>query len=659
MGFYVRFDDIRSVNEITGQQMQKWKDELTSVQEAMQKVIDLESFEGETANSIKAYYNEVHRLLLSAVCATVADFSTKFFLYWNRYYDIDTDIHTKLNEDTMNLAIAEYDTSLSNLSASQNSLKSALDAVSDVFYSGMPFVGMLENNHDEAKETVKTVRDKVTPYEESVLNGDLKNLQELIENTLAYIREYKNSDRNIMLNYTYGDYIYDENIYHLAISMQKVQEYQEIHQGELEEAIGRQEKVYEQLQAEYEAEKERLAKERADQGGAQVVMGIGVVAVGIAAIVFSAGTATPAVAAGVAVVAGTCSTLYGASEVIEGTQHVYYGLNGDPYTSAINPIRDTVFMGNQEAYNLWGNLSVTVAGLCIPAGTAMKGLKGIEAVKAGTKAVVKSYVIDQTTGFVADKTTQIVADQMGIQSETAKALINMGIEQGLECGIEKIEIYHEINQIKADADASGKGLGGLMDESDASRYDAYWSNLENNTLNGTVKVEITPVTDDMNIHLDDKVPMDSNGVNVDGNTSAADTNAWKPESGKYEPVQYEGTVKVGGEEIDVSRRVYQKTDIDPYYVDPNTGKTNLELMEEGRAPYGSDGKKVELHHVTQTEPGTMVEITDTQHSEYYKQLHGLVEDGNSFRNDPVKKKQYNNFREKYWKWRAQQIKGGA
>lgn len=43
-------------------------------------------------------------------------------------------------------------------------------------------------------------------------------------------------------------------------------------------------------------------------------------------------------------------------------------------------------------------------------------------------------------------------------------------------------------------------------------------------------------------------------------------------------VQYEGAVSVGGEMHDVSRRVYQRNDIDFDYVDPITGKSNLELM---------------------------------------------------------------------------------
>lgn len=126
----------------------------------------------------------------------------------------------------------------------------------------------------------------------------------------------------------------------------------------------------------------------------------------------------------------------------------------------------------------------------------------------------------------------------------------------------------------------------------------------------------------------------------------------------YSPVEYKGSVKVNGEVRDVSRRVYQRNDIDINYYDEVTGLTNLERMQAGKPPIGSDGKPIQLHHILQREAGPMVEIRETTHQGYYSQLHGLIEDGASFRNDPILNKQYNNFRRSYWKWRAEQIIGG-
>ena len=127
---------------------------------------------------------------------------------------------------------------------------------------------------------------------------------------------------------------------------------------------------------------------------------------------------------------------------------------------------------------------------------------------------------------------------------------------------------------------------------------------------------------------------------------------------RFTRIQYEGTVKVGGEVRDVSRRVYQRNDIDFEYVDPDTGISNLNRMRSGNAPIGNDGKPVQLHHVLQKESGPMVEIRETTHEEYNRILHGLGIRGASFRNDPVLERQYNNFRRQYWIWRARQYQRG-
>ncbi|WP_255299055.1 HNH/ENDO VII family nuclease [Bacillus wiedmannii] len=131
---------------------------------------------------------------------------------------------------------------------------------------------------------------------------------------------------------------------------------------------------------------------------------------------------------------------------------------------------------------------------------------------------------------------------------------------------------------------------------------------------------------------------------------------------KYAAHEVTGTVKVAGQTKDISRRVYRMKNIDWNYVAPpsvnKSGKSNLQLALEGGVPFTKDNHKIELHHLTQKEPGAMVEIPANKHDEFTKQLHGLVESGESFRNDKELYKQYNNFRNNYWKMRAQEHLGG-
>lgn len=132
---------------------------------------------------------------------------------------------------------------------------------------------------------------------------------------------------------------------------------------------------------------------------------------------------------------------------------------------------------------------------------------------------------------------------------------------------------------------------------------------------------------------------------------------YAPNYKHFTAYEYKGFVKVGGVQKDVSRRVYQRHDIDWNKLDED-GITNLERIRRGNAPVGSDGNPIELHHLIQKEPGTMVEVLQSKHSSYYDILHSSH--GNDYvswrkQDGGVLDKQYNNFRKKYWKDRYKNL----
>ena len=65
--------------------------------------------------------------------------------------------------------------------------------------------------------------------------------------------------------------------------------------------------------------------------------------------------------------------------------------------------------------------------------------------------------------------------------------------------------------------------------------------------------------------------------------------------------------------------------------------------------------RIELHHLTQTEPGAMIEIMGSKHDKYSKQLHGMISAGESFRNNEELSAQYEKFRKEYWKKRIEDV----
>lgn len=96
------------------------------------------------------------------------------------------------------------------------------------------------------------------------------------------------------------------------------------------------------------------------------------------------------------------------------------------------------------------------------------------------------------------------------------------------------------------------------------------------------------------------------------------------------------------------KKVYQRDDlIDPNRVGPD-GRTNLELMQNGEAPYGPDGKRIHLHHMTQEDNSPVAEVTQSFHDKYRSIIHI---DPPTVRTR-INRVKFRPVRKNYWKTRA-------
>jgi hypothetical protein len=96
-------------------------------------------------------------------------------------------------------------------------------------------------------------------------------------------------------------------------------------------------------------------------------------------------------------------------------------------------------------------------------------------------------------------------------------------------------------------------------------------------------------------------------------------------------------------------RVYQRDDlIDPLRKDAD-GRTSLERMREGLAPIGPDGKKLNLHHTTQRNDGSLAELSQTMHQRQSRIIHinpSSIPSG-------INRSYFDGVRKRYWMQRAE------
>ena len=96
------------------------------------------------------------------------------------------------------------------------------------------------------------------------------------------------------------------------------------------------------------------------------------------------------------------------------------------------------------------------------------------------------------------------------------------------------------------------------------------------------------------------------------------------------------------------KKVYQRDDlIDPNIID-GRGRTNIQRMERGLAPIGSEGKSINLHHIIQTDDSAIAEVSASFHQKNSKIINI---NPNSVASE-FDRKTFNHYRVQYWKIRV-------
>ena len=102
-------------------------------------------------------------------------------------------------------------------------------------------------------------------------------------------------------------------------------------------------------------------------------------------------------------------------------------------------------------------------------------------------------------------------------------------------------------------------------------------------------------------------------------------------------------------------KVFQRNDLIDGAARDKRGRTNVQRMKQGLAPLGPDGKSINLHHLIQSDKGSIAEVSDTMHKQYDRVLHINPKSTPS----GIDRKKFGAFKRAYWQQRAGDFNGGA
>ena len=310
---------------------------------------------------MRTYLVEVHGTLLQTLVNLMNDYSTNLLLYKDGYYQIDSSNHAKLPGQVFTTLHSDLKSSRDNLKSEIELLNTTKDKISDlVSYEGSSHTSTVMN-YNFLMNQLKNLDTSITQYESNHASQDLVAFKELLAATKALITEHAGKTRTVG-TYQSGDFAKLKSVQRFAIAYKQ--------------ATQQMESRVERVQAAQERDKVRFeALARSDKGWKDMAVSALTIIVGVTAIVVTLGSATPLVVAGGIVGLGT--TAYGASNMYEADQDIKLGNAGDIQTKVGNPIRDTLFMGNDKLYHDVGNVFVTASAIMIPIGQTQSAVKGL------------------------------------------------------------------------------------------------------------------------------------------------------------------------------------------------------------------------------------------------------------------------------------------
>ena len=361
MSYNIKFDDITSVQVESQKTINAWGESVASLNKAMTDFINNQNLQGQAISSMRTYLVEVHGTLLQTLVNLMNDYSTNLLLYKDGYYQIDSDLHTKLPGQVFTNLHSALKSSRDNLKSEIEILNTTKDNISDlVSYEGSSHTSTVMD-YNFLMNQLKNLDTSITQYESNHASQDLVAFKELLAATKALIAEHAGKTRTVG-TYQSGDFAKLKSVQRFAIAYKQ--------------ATQQMESRVERVKAAQERDKVRFeALARSDKGWKDMAVGALTIIVGVTAIVVTLGSATPLVVAGGIVGLGT--TAYGVSNMYEADQDIKLGNAGDIQTKSYNHIRDTVFMGNDKLYHDVGNVFVTASAIMIPIGQTQSVVKGL------------------------------------------------------------------------------------------------------------------------------------------------------------------------------------------------------------------------------------------------------------------------------------------
>lgn len=355
-------------------------DNLDKVKDSFQRLIDNSDFTGDGATAIKDYLQNVHITLITTINVALQEFYAEFALYVAGFSDYDSYENALLNEDFFTEISNTLVGMIGLVDEVQPKAATAADNVSDLItdYS-ISSLSTYEQVLTDENNTITSLRDGIGEYDSNFATDVLSNIRALITDAQTLIDAIVNKGVVTIEQMEPQQYFTKDLVDNLQKDVQGAIDYINENSDEIQDSV---KFVTDWYQKKIEEEREAARRARIEKG--IILVGTAVIAIG--SVIITAGSDTPAALVVVTSAAEAYVLVDSTAKLVEGIQDIYYGSTGDIETSSVNFLRDSLYGGDQDAYDLGSAIGAGALGATASLGTIMNA--GAEATSIGASVEV-------------------------------------------------------------------------------------------------------------------------------------------------------------------------------------------------------------------------------------------------------------------------------
>ena len=136
--YKIKYGSIEEFCRIASGNIARWEEQLSEIEGCLNRLLNMETFQGESADAIRTYIREVHVTLLSAIRQCLREYSTRLLMYQSGYYKIDSAKGACLPEKEISDMGKHLQKQEEYLLERDQSIRSILDEISDILPLPIP-----------------------------------------------------------------------------------------------------------------------------------------------------------------------------------------------------------------------------------------------------------------------------------------------------------------------------------------------------------------------------------------------------------------------------------------------------------------------------------------------------------------------------------------